>query len=204
VSVFSQNVEEYIPFEFELETVFEFSTEIFVDPDYSPPPPSTLAFPSMNNVTAGQSLNDKFDMGYLIGIKKGNEIHFISEYKVLVKFTCTTNSGKPYILTQHLTAPLSNDASGINLSEDILVCYATVKQGEGDPLKGTVLLSNTTPVSIITPQIIYQSKDLPDTDLSNTIRVYYWITDDSTQPITIDQKAGQYKTTIIFTMQEEL
>jgi len=200
----AQSVEEYVPFEFELETVYEFSTDFFVDPDYSPPDPASLAFPSQNTVSAGQSLNDKFDLGYLIGIKKDDEVHFISEYKVLVKFACNTNSGNKYTLTQYVTSALTDDSTGESLSEDVLLCKATIEDGEGDPSKGIIGIPSETPVSIIIPQPIYESRDLIGVDLSNTIRVYYWITDQSTAPVTMDQRAGQYKTTIVFTMQEEL
>ncbi len=201
---FSDGAEDYISFEFELETVFEFSTDFVVDQDYVSPDPDTLAFPSQNSVYANQSLNDQFDLGYLIGIKDGPNVHLLSEYKVDVKFSCITNRGKRYLVSQHLTSPISDEDSDLTLPEDIFVCRSFFVDGEGDSSKGNVKIIQTTPVSIITPQVLYESYDLIDVDLSNVFHAKYWITDNAVNPLSLDQKSGSYRTTIIFTMWEEL
>ncbi|MBN1522465.1 MAG: hypothetical protein JW928_08025 [Candidatus Aureabacteria bacterium] len=203
-SAFAADESDYISFTFDMETVFEFSAEIYVDPDYVPPNPSALAFPSQNNVTAGQNLNDCFDLGYLIGYKTSGEVNLVSEYKVLVKFQCLTNRGRKYTVSQYLTSAIVDTGSSLTLPEDIFVCKGHILDGEGDPSKGMVKVTQVVPVSILTDQVLYESNDLIDVDLSNTFRVFYWITDNSSSPLTMDQKAGTYKTTIVFTLQEEL
>jgi len=196
--------EDVIPLDFEVSEEFELEINAVIDENYTPPDPAILVTPSINNVVPGLELGSNIDFGTLLRIRTEQGVRLVSEYKVVVSFSCRTNTGSKYYVTQSLTAPLKGQNTSAEFPDGVFVCQGYFTEETGNSDNGEILVTEMTPVSIIQSQIIYESSDFAGEDISNYLTVEYWITDQSATPILQDQAADTYTTQIIFTMTEEL
>ncbi len=196
--------EEFLSFDLEVENVFEMTLDVMIDPDYTPPDPASLASPSTNVVVPGLDLGTNFDFGSLLRLKAGGEVHLVSEYKIRVNFSCYTNTGHKYNISQYLSSPITGKNTGALFPQGVFVTRARFTPEEGNDQNGIIYIPDPVPVSISDLQKVYTSDDYVGDDLSNFITAEFWFTDNCATPLKDDQAADTYRAVIVFTMTEEL
>lgn len=199
----ADSIKDSLEMRLNIDPVFSLTIETKMEPFVKTYSANELLKPSTNQIIKDKDLGGIIDLGSLIARKRGKEIlPLISEYRVKMIVHCQTNLGNPYIITQTLESPLKGEQTAELFPEKALVYIAAIDPELGNTENGKIHKQWESPLLPHDTETIYTSSNNRGEYLGNVLNIWYWISDQQDDKVTVSQRSDTYSSTVTITMIE--